>query len=310
MELREVAASVYACLQEDRGLGCSNSGLINHGPGLVVDTFWDLPHTREMIGLYADVWAQPAAHVVNTHHNGDHCWGNQLFPESEIIGHRLCAESFEDFPPDVTEALRLATDSEDPAIRDFAEKLAPWDFSGIELTPPTRLVEDRLDLELDGLPLEILYVGPAHTMGDVIVHLPEQRVVFAGDILFYRCTPISWEGTFERWIAALDRIIAFEPEVVVPGHGPICGTEGPESLKSYLFYVRDEAKCSFEAGIPVLEAAKKMDLGPFADWTEPERLVFNIERVYRELRGDSVDAPIDALTLFRQMYELSQSRNG
>ncbi|MEE8386796.1 MAG: MBL fold metallo-hydrolase, partial [Dehalococcoidia bacterium] len=93
MELREVARDVYACLQQDRGLGYSNSGLVNRGGGLVIDTFWDLPHTREMMDLYARVWKQTAGRLVNTHHNGDHCWGNQLFRDAEILGHRLCAEA-------------------------------------------------------------------------------------------------------------------------------------------------------------------------------------------------------------------------
>ena len=92
MELREIATDVYACLQEDRGLGCSNSGLVNRGGGLVVDTFWDLPHTRELIGNYGRVWKSPARRVVNTHHNGDHCWGNQLFEGAEIIGHSFMPE--------------------------------------------------------------------------------------------------------------------------------------------------------------------------------------------------------------------------
>ncbi len=82
MELREIARDVYACLQPDRGLGTSNSGLVNRAGGLVVDTFWDLPHTRQMIETYARVWRRPARRVVNTHHNGDHCWGNQLLGTS------------------------------------------------------------------------------------------------------------------------------------------------------------------------------------------------------------------------------------
>ncbi|HXF67565.1 MAG TPA: MBL fold metallo-hydrolase, partial [Burkholderiales bacterium] len=91
MELRPIARDVFACLQEDRGLGCSNSGLVARGGGLVIDTFWDLPHTRAMLDLYAGVLPEPARRVVNTHHNGDHCWGNQLFEGAEILGHRRCA---------------------------------------------------------------------------------------------------------------------------------------------------------------------------------------------------------------------------
>lgn len=92
MELKHVADGVYACMQEDKGTGYSNSGLVNLGIGLVVDTFFDLRHTREMIQQYERVWSHPAAQLVNTHHNGDHCWGNQLFRSAEIIGHRRCAE--------------------------------------------------------------------------------------------------------------------------------------------------------------------------------------------------------------------------
>jgi glyoxylase-like metal-dependent hydrolase (beta-lactamase superfamily II) len=309
MELVEIAPDVYACLQEDKGLGCSNSGLVNRGGGLVVDTFWDLPHTRQMIETYARVWREPACRVLNTHRNGDHCWGNQLFRGAEIIGHRLCAEGFTQESPDAMRAIQAAASSTNPAAASLARALADWDFSGIELCPPTTLIDERMDLDLDGLHVELLWVGPAHTTGDVIAHLPEQRVVFTGDILFRLCTPIGWEGTYDRWIDALDHIVALDPECVVPGHGPLSGVEGPKEMKAYLEYVRGESKRFFEAGLEPLEAAKRIDLGPYADWTEPERIVFNVERAYRELRGDPYDAPIDVAKLFGGMFELRQ-KNG
>jgi len=304
MELRQIANDVFACLQADRGLGTSNSGLINRAGGMVIDTFWDLPHTRQLIDTYARVWKTPARRVVNTHHNGDHCWGNQLFAGAEIIGHRLCAAAFTKERPEALQMLRLAADSADPAVAALARAFANWDFSGIELTPPTTLIDDRLDLDLDGIPAELRYVGPAHTIGDVIVHLPEQRVVFTGDILFRLCTPIGWEGTFDRWMRALDDIIALRPEIIVPGHGPLCGPEGLREMKAYLAYVRAEARRFFDAGLSALEAAKRIDPGPYANWTEPERIIFNVERAYREFRGEPFDAPIDVAAMFRGMFEL------
>jgi cyclase len=304
MELREIGNDVFACLQPDRGLGWSNSGFINRGGGVVVDTFWDLPRTRSLIENYARVWKEPARRVVNTHHNGDHCWGNQLFEGAEIIGHRLCAEAFGKESPEMMQALR--GDVDDPALAGFAEALKDYDFSGIELTPPTTLIEERMDLELEGEPVELLYVGPAHTIGDVIVHLPKQRVVFTGDILFRLCTPIGWEGTFANWMAALDRIVELDPEVVVPGHGPVCGLEGPREMKEYLAYVRAEAKKSFDQELPALEAAKRIDLGPYAGWNEPERLIFNVERAYRELRNEPIDAPVDVMQMAQGMHALKQ----
>jgi cyclase len=304
MELRALATDVYACLQQDRGLGCSNSGLVNRGGGLVVDTFWDLPHTRQLIATYAQVSRERPRRVVNTHHNGDHCWGNQLFPDAEIIGHRLCAESFGSEAPATLQALKGLAESDDAALAAFAQALRDWDFAGVELRPPTTLVEDRLDLELDGIPVRLLYVGPAHTAGDVIVHLPEQGVLFAGDVLFRLCTPIGWAGTYAKWIAALDRIIALAPAIIVPGHGPVCGAEGAREMKAYLEYVRSESRRCFDAGLSALDAARTLDLGPYAGWTEPERLLFNVERAYRELRGEPFDAPIDAMAIFRGMYQL------
>jgi len=307
MELREIARDVYACLTPDRGLGWSNSGLLNRGGGLVVDTFWDLPHTRALIATYARVSSTRPKRVVNTHHNGDHCWGNQLFPDAEIIGHRLCAASFGKEQPAVMQAVKSATASADPVLAELAAKLAEWDFSGIELRPPSTLIEDRLVLDLDDMAVHLIYVGPAHTAGDVIVHLPAERVVFTGDVLFRLCTPIGWEGSYDRWLAALDAIIALAPETIVPGHGPPCGIEGPREMRAYLEYVRDEAHCFFAAGLTVMEAAKRIDLGPYAGWTEPERVVFNLERAYRELRGEPFDTPIDPVAMFRAMHELRQA---
>jgi glyoxylase-like metal-dependent hydrolase (beta-lactamase superfamily II) len=304
MELREIAPDVYACLQPDRGLGWSNSGLIDRGGGLVVDTFWDLPRTRRLIATYARVWHGEARRLVNTHHNGDHCWGNQLFAGAEIIGHRLCVASFGKESPQMLQAIRDSGGGGDPALERFAAALAEYDFSGIELTPPTTLVDERLDLDLDGTHVEILYVGPAHTSGDVIVHVPAARVVFAGDVLFRLCTPIGWDGTFAHWTRALDRIVALAPDVIVPGHGPLCGLEGPREMKAYLEYVRAEARHGFDAGLSTLDAARRIDLGPYAGWTEPWRLAFNVERAYREFRDEPFDAPIDVAAVVRNMEAL------
>ncbi|MFN8643013.1 MAG: MBL fold metallo-hydrolase [Candidatus Binatia bacterium] len=250
----------------------------------MVDTFWDLAAHAGVDGaVRARLAGAGAARGFNTHHNGDHCWGNSFFAGAEIIGHRLGAASFGKEQPKLMQSLKEQVHSDDPALAALARELESYDFTGIELTPPTTVFDDRLDLELDGLRVELLYVGPAHTAGDTIVHLPAQRVVFTGDVLFRLCTPIGWEGTFATWAAALDRIIALDPAVIVPGHGPLCGLEGPRELKAYLQYVRGEAERFFHAGVSMEEAARRIDLGPYA---EPQRILFNVARAYRELRGE------------------------
>jgi glyoxylase-like metal-dependent hydrolase (beta-lactamase superfamily II) len=145
-------------------------------------------------------------------------------------------------------------------------------------SPPTTLFDDSLSLDLDGLRVDVLYVGPAHTVGDVVVHLPERGILFGGDVLWNACTPIGWEGSFAQWYSALDRVIALEPAIVVPGHGPMMDTEGVRTLRRYFEFVESECRRFFAAGVSELEACRRIDLGPFADWTEPQRIIFNVRR--------------------------------
>ncbi|MEJ5255829.1 MAG: MBL fold metallo-hydrolase [Acidimicrobiales bacterium] len=309
MELVEVAPRVYACLQPDEGLGYSNSGFVDRGGGLVVDTFWDLPRTRRLLAIYGTVADRPPRRLVNTHHNGDHYWGNQLFAElgTEIIGHRLCAAYLtREAGPAAFVELCEADDETLGPMAGLARALRRFDFRGIRITPPQIVIDGDTELDLDGTVARLLYVGPAHTAGDVVVHLPDEGVLFTGDILFNRCTPIGWEGTFAGWVDALDRLVALEPAVVVPGHGPLGDVGSLRAQREYLIHVRAEAERLFEQGLPPLEAAKRIELGPYVGWNEPERLVFQVHRAYRELLGEPWDAPTDIVRVFAEMAELRE----
>ena len=188
----------------------------------------------------------------------------------------------------------------------FVRGLRRFDFEGIELTPPTTLIDGDTRLDLGDTSVDLLYVGPAHTAGDVVVHVPDEGVLFTGDILFNECTPIGWEGTFANWIAALTRLEALDASVVVPGHGPVTDTNGLRNLREYLEYVRRESRVHFDAGRSTLDAAKAIDLGPFAGWTEPERLAFQVDRAYREFSGESWDVPVDTTRVFGEVAELRE----
>jgi glyoxylase-like metal-dependent hydrolase (beta-lactamase superfamily II) len=310
MELVEVGPNVHALLQPDRGLGWSNSGLITGDGGVVVDTFWDLPRTQRAMDLYAEkLPGGPARRVVNTHHNGDHCWGNKLYADAgaEIIGHRRCAEFMSREDPTLLQRLATADpDSLPPHLRGFARALSAYDFTGVEICPPTTLVDDGgATLDVGGREVRLLSLGPAHTAGDVAVHLPDAGVVFTGDLLFNQCTPIGWEGTAAQWMSALETLAALDCPTVVPGHGPLGTSDDLLAMRDYLGYVFDEARRHFEAGRTPLEASKLIELGPYAGWNEPERLAFNVHRAYRELRGGSWDEPVEMAAVWQDIAALA-----
>ncbi|MFX1499461.1 MAG: MBL fold metallo-hydrolase [Promethearchaeota archaeon] len=315
MEFKEIAKDIYACLQEDEELGGNNAGFVNLGGGLVIDTFYDLNRTKEMVEFCKTVSETFPRRLVNTHHNGDHTWGNQLFKDSEIIAHRLCAEEMEkDKKRNIVGIFQTWTQNPEvapPGMQQFVEGLRQYDLSGIELTIPNHLIEDKLELELDGYPCQLIYVGPAHSSGDIIVYLPEDKVIFAGDIVFSKCTPLGWEGTHDKWIEALDFLISLKPEIIVPGHGPLCGVDGVKELRAYFEFVYSEARRFFDEGLDPLKASKKINLGPYADWTDPERLYINVNRAYREFRNlEPWNAPVNFLDIFSKSIELRKHWNG
>ena len=307
MELRQLSDRAWACLQPDLGLGYSNSGFVDAGGGVVVDTFWDLPRTVELQRHYEQVSAKPPTRLVNTHHNGDHCWGNQLFANAgtEIIGHRLCAEYFDrEASPGMFVRLCAMADDDLDELAGFVRGLRHFDFRDIELTPPTTIIDGDVELDVAETRVNLLYVGPAHTAGDVVVHLPDEGVLYAGDVLFNQCTPIGWQGTFANWIDALRRLEDLEPSVVVPGHGPVGDVMGLRGMREYLEYVHREARAGYDAGLSTLDAAKRIDLGPYAGWTEPERLAFQVDRAYREFQGRAWDEPVDTTKVFAEVAAL------
>jgi cyclase len=183
-----------------------------------------------------------------------------------------------------------------------------YDFDGIELVLPTTVFEERHVLDLDGTEVHLIYVGPCHQIGDTLIHVPKERVVFAGDVIFRECTPMGWNGTYEKWLEVLDLIISLDPDVIVPGHGPVCGIEGAMEMRAYLEYMREESRRCFDQGLSALAAAEKIDLGPYASWHAPARLYMNVERAYREFRREAADPPWDHEATFDAILDVAKAR--
>ena len=319
MKMEQVSANCFAVLNEKNLVCDANSGLINLGGGVVIDTQSDLPHGRQMIKLFGKVWPGMPKRVINTHEDADHVWGNQLFEGAEIIAHRTAAERMKHVadPKETQQLLKAANGFlssmllkvlHPGALAIARQLLQDYNFDGIKLVLPTTVFDERHVINLDGTEVHIIYVGPCHQAGDTIIHVPKEGVVFAGDVLFRLCTPMGWTGSYAKWLKILDLIISLEPEVIVPGHGPVCGIEGVMEMKAYLEYLRDESRRCFDQGLTSLEASKRIDFGPYGAWRAPARIYLNVERAYREFRNEPEDKPWDSAKSFDSIYQVAKAR--
>jgi cyclase len=302
--LTEVADRCYAYLQPDGGWGWSNAGLVvGDGASLLIDTLFDLKLTREMLDAMAPVSASaPIGAVVNTHANGDHCYGNQLVRDCEIVASVATAHEMSEVPASMLASLNAAPGEIGELFRSF---FGAFEFEGIEFTPPTTTFSGTHTLQVGGRSVDLYEVGPAHTAGDTIVHLSDAAVVLTGDILFSKGTPIVWAGPLSNWVAACDRIESLNPSVIIPGHGPVSTLADVRDCREYLTMVEREATARFQAGMSAYDAAADIALGEFAGWGEPGRIAVNVEAVYRTL--DSNHIPANIVEMFQQMAKLERS---
>ena len=286
--LQEVARGSWAWLQPDGSWGWSNAGLITDGDhSLLVDTLYDLKLTANMLERMGD--ATPAARridvLVNSHADGDHTYGNELVGNARIIASAATAAEFFRVTPQFHEAVLRDADALGEGARYIAAfvRARGFDFSNITLTPPTETYDRELFLKVGDKDVRLFNVGPAHTAGDTLVHSVQDRTVFAADLMFLGVHPAIWEGSVDGWLSACDLISRLDVDVVVPGHGPLTDKAGVALFKTYLETVRREARLRFEAGMTVEQAAADIVFNPpFDAWLLPERVVGNVNFLYRQ----------------------------
>jgi cyclase len=273
----EVAAGVFAYVQATGGRCIANAGLIaGRDDACAVDALFVPSMTRAFLGEVARLTAAPLRHLIDTHHHVDHTLGNALFPaETRIVAHaRADAEMRRAGVP--VEVLRRF-------VPEFADEL-----DGLSMRlPDATFDDDALEMTAGGRRLRLLHFGTGHTRGDVLVLLPEERVLFAGDVAFFYVHPLAHEGHIGNWLKVGQRILdEVDADTIVPGHGPVGTKDDVRRMLGLLALMRDHARAAYDAGAPVEEAIRTCDLGEYAEWGEADRVVPNMHRLYAEMRGE------------------------
>jgi cyclase len=272
-----IADGVHAFLQPDGGWCLNNAGLLAGAGGpVLVDTAATEARAGRLRELVLKEAGEPPSVVLNTHSHGDHTFGNFVFPEAVVIGHEGARRE--------AQGAGLHLTGLWPDV--------PW--GGIRLVPPQLTFAGPATLWIGDYAVELHSFGPAHSGSDTVAWLPRQRVLFTGDLVMSGVTPFLLTGSVSGLRAAIDRLRGFDPEIVVPGHGPVGGPELLDATDRYLDWLTAVAHAGRDAGLSPLEAAREADPGEFAALLDGERLAANLHRMYAEL-GSDVDSSPDRL---------------
>lgn len=277
-ELVAVADGVYAWIQPDGTWWINNAGyIVGDRAACLIDTCTTERRTRELLSACDDVSnGRPLQYAVNTHHHGDHTFGNSLLPaETCLIGHHRMREG------------QLA----DKTLQDFPPYWAPKpDFGDVQLRVPDLTIETNASIHLGGRHVELQHPGyVAHTAGDLVAWVPDVHVLFVGDLLFPGHTPMLLAGSPSGAIRSLDWIASFDAQAIVAGHGEVVERGDIDRVldehRSYYRFVLQEAARGAAADLTPLEVAHTTDLGEFGDLPDSERFVLAVHSAYAERIG-------------------------
>lgn len=286
----ETAPGVHAALAGKSGAAVSNAVIIDTGAKtLVVDTFMTTQAAVELRAAVRDLTGRDAFLVVNTHWHGDHVRGNQAFEDLPTVATARTLELIvADSPADLSAyeaeidgyitTFRQKLESEDEAERALAERRIAGleqikeSIPGYRLTLPDLLIDGRLVIDGERT-VEILTYGAGHTDSDVFAWLPDNRALAAGDLCWNAVHPKIEDGHPADWAAVLDRLLALEPEHVIPGHGR---AGGKEIVAAMLPYMRSVVSLLEEVRAGADPAAVDVPSGS-EDWDGPARLHVGLE---------------------------------
>ena len=279
--LVEVAERIYAYVDPEGTWFKSNSGIIaGKDYAILVDTQYNSERMRSLLSALVTRGIPDPRLVVLTHHHGDHAWTTHMVASAVTVCHERTARMIESM-------LNL-----DPSM--YKAIFPHLDFTGAKYTAPDMVFSgDKLTLKSEGAPrAEVIPAGHTHTPGDAVVYVPDSKVLFTGDLIFYKVTPLAIDAHLTGWINALEQLLDMDVDIYVPGHGPVTGKEGVKEAKEYLETVLREAERLMGSGEDLLEMARKVKLGKFASWKDPERIVPNLERALMELSGTPPEQPL------------------
>lgn len=280
---------------------------------VVIDTLYHPDAATSAEGIIKQFSDKPVKYVINTHFHPDHTFGNGVFENTTIIGHMDCAETLVTNIPGFVKGYKgaiQAMESQLPALEEkspeqagILKKRLDWskmmvalvEEEGFTPTPPNFAIEKGATLKVGGKTFKILNWGPYHTNTDLIVHVPEERLVALGDLYHRNNLPYvntTLIGDPQKLIAVYDKLIALGCEVdhYVPGHGPVATVDFLKEHRSYLQDLVNAVKDAKEGGLALEQAKAEITLEKYKHFGNFQRIhAANIENCWNALEKSEDD---------------------
>ena len=276
-ELKELAPNVYAYIQgggpAKNNVSVSNAAIVIDDDGILLFDALAVPiHAKNMVTTIRKVTDKPFKYIITSHHHGDHIGGNQFIPDNPvIISHPYCRdEVVKQVPGPALWAKREG----------WADGTEPR-----KILPATQTFDGTLTFHIAKTEVRIMPMLPAHTYGDLVMYLPEHKLLVAGDVGFFYVAPFCQNAHPSNWISICDRVASMDVDRIVPGHGPLGGKQQLAEMADYLRLLEVEAKRRWDAKLTAGAAAAGITLGKFDNWIGPERIIMDTVRFYMEFDG-------------------------
>lgn len=270
-EIVEVARGVYARLHD----GLTNAGIIvGDDSVLVIDSLRVPSFARELRADVRRLTDKPVQYLVDTHGHWDHAFGNEEFTDATIVGHVNCRRELEEYG----EAWRAGV----------VARNGEWseEVKSVRITPPDLTFDQRLELHFGGRRIDLVYLGRAHTSGDIFIHLPDDGLLFTGDVAQDGGVPYMQDGHMRDWVGTDTRILELPFERFVSGHGPIGAKPALVEARDFIEALVSNAGEALAAGqdLPTAtESVRRALEGRFGGWRGFARVGEGVARLQQEL---------------------------
>ena len=272
-ELIELENGVFARLHP----GLTNAGIIVGDRGvLVIDSLRVPSFARDLIQDVRHITSKPVQYLVDTHSHWDHSWGNEEFPDATIIGHENCYAEMVDVEWNAEWRQKVVTSGD------------PWSEEAglVTITPPNLTFETSMRLYFGGRELVLRFLGRAHTGGDTHIHLPDQGIIFTGDVAQDGGVPYFGDSYPEEWPDTDDRLVEVPAERFVSGHGPVGDHAALVEARDFIYALVGSLRESARDGMDEASAtaAAMGALVPhYGGWRSFERLEESLPEVYSKI---------------------------